>query len=480
MSVTDLGDVPPVYRIDLSLPPSERYVELARVYHDQLWLLTGLFDDLVLAFFPQKSLSWIKRASRLLLRKLYTDEETEEIKGISRVTGIKLYLLVAFNVLLDLLMGCTSGGALAQPASGEARMLHFRTLDWAMDNLRQLVVQLEFVRSPEDEVLATSITYVGYVGVLTGVRRGLSLSLNFRPYHNETGTLDNYRFYANHLLVLLGVRRSVSSLLRQYLIPPPPPRTPKTGLFTRLFKSTKSCPCSSVASLDYISATLPRVPTTAAYLIFSDGSKTLVVEKDHRTAVAASSTSFIVATNSDLKTFSPGYVIPESTRQSFALAGEGAIGMNDLILDSRERQALMQGFWDKKVMEKQKSQVPRRSDFRRANLARRNPPRKARPGASSSSEAQDSTAGCSRAPSSYELQPWGCSSADGSARVTASLPEIVEWTSTYPITNEMTHFTVVMDALEGDVVWIGRYMFPLQWVGSDDHDEHDNNAGRPQ
>ena len=60
-------------------------------------------------------------------------------------------------------------------ASGpdEQRMLHFRTMDWGMDPLRGVLVELEFVRSrsPEPEkAIARTVTYAGFVGVLTGVR----------------------------------------------------------------------------------------------------------------------------------------------------------------------------------------------------------------------------------------------------------------------------------------------------------------------
>lgn len=89
-----------------------------------------------------------------------------------------------------------------------------------MDPLRELVVQLDFVRENQPgedgqggkEVLASSITYVGFVGVLTGVRKGLSASLNFRPVHNDSmlsRERRNLAFYVNHLLVLLGRRQSI-------------------------------------------------------------------------------------------------------------------------------------------------------------------------------------------------------------------------------------------------------------------------------
>jgi hypothetical protein len=52
-------------------------------------------------------------------------------------------------------------------------MMHFRTLDWGMDGLRDVLVVLEFVRSESEtpeKVLYRTVSYAGFVGVLTGVR----------------------------------------------------------------------------------------------------------------------------------------------------------------------------------------------------------------------------------------------------------------------------------------------------------------------
>jgi hypothetical protein len=97
---------------------------------------------------------------------------------MSKASGVPLYFFIALNVLLDSLLGCTSGGALVSPSStkgdaGKERMMHFRTLDWDMPILRSVLVVLEFVDSKSvepEKVMATSITYAGFVGVLTGVR----------------------------------------------------------------------------------------------------------------------------------------------------------------------------------------------------------------------------------------------------------------------------------------------------------------------
>lgn len=480
-NVTDLGDVPPIHRIDLSLPPSERYVQLAQIYREQLRSLPDIFDEFLLVL-PDKSRVLAKGAARLLLRKLYSDEETEEIKGISKVTGVDLYLLVALNVVMDS-MACTSGAALSQQGNdSQAKMLHFRTLDvGGVDPLRKLVVQLEFVRSPEtDRVLATSITYVGFVGVLTGVREGLSISLNLRPKHDKSSPLRNCRFYANDLLVLLGARQSISSLLRQYLLPPAP-QEPSGSASSRLFKGKTSKAKANpnahahAASLDTISATLPTIPTTAAYLIFCDASRTLLVEKDYRTAATFTSSSFIVATNCDAETTPrPSDDMSGSSHRDVGVATKGATPnvMEGLFGDSIRRRERMQGFWNEKEKEKEKAIAKRESQTASQQSStrgvKRNPESATNPTDKNESTSSGRNRCCSNTPdthkasqqqsrSSGKAKEQENGSGEETTMATAALSEIVQWTSTYPITNELTHFATIMDPLEGRIAWIRRY-----------------------
>jgi hypothetical protein len=165
------NDVPPTYTIDLSLPPAERYVQVAQDFQSQLRDLTTLFDEVVSGFPIPLSLASIKTIAKFFLRRVHSTEQTEELQGISQTVGVDMYLLVAFNVLLDLFMGCTSGGVKVFADDGMgSKMCHFRTLDWEMAKLRAVVVQWEFVDKPKGKVLARGVGYVGFVGVLTGVR----------------------------------------------------------------------------------------------------------------------------------------------------------------------------------------------------------------------------------------------------------------------------------------------------------------------
>lgn len=167
----------PTYRIDLGLPPEDRYVELAADFSERMRAVIPLFDDILLQVLVYRPLVFVvKLLARLLLRSVFDDEQTREIRSISAVAGVDLHLVVALNTLLDCLLGCTSGAVTVRTGrerSSPGRLMHFRTLDWGMPSLRDLLVTLEFVNSRSatpDQVLARSVSYAGLVGSLTGAR----------------------------------------------------------------------------------------------------------------------------------------------------------------------------------------------------------------------------------------------------------------------------------------------------------------------
>jgi beta subunit of N-acylethanolamine-hydrolyzing acid amidase len=388
----------PKYTIDLSLLPRERYRALALTYNHVIQGITPLFNQLLGDLgIREKYHPSINRMAGLLLRGVHSQIETAELKGIAEVTGLSMYLLVAFNVVLDLLMGCTSGGVRStRPGrlSGESSMLHFRTLDWGMDPLREIIVQLEFVRSKSkapDEVVARSVTYVGYVGVLTGVRPNLSMSLNFRPMHNTHTRSGHFRFYFHHLLVLLGLRPSISSILRSYL-----------------FNESES---DGPTDLTSISSKLAPQHTTAAYLIFSDGETTMTMEKDYGDAVTRKSSNFIVITNHDRDWESPQGE-KQGTEPGPSTSVARLDSLRELLDESQERKECIGRKWRKEVWNQ--TRQSRRSTSR----------------------------------------------VEEEVVVAISEAEAIRWVSDWPTTNETTHYAVVMDPKEGQVVWGHAYAEP--------------------
>ncbi|CAI7596871.1 unnamed protein product [Penicillium crustosum] len=402
---------PPIFRINLSNPPEERYKALAHIYKDRMRSVTSIFDDVIHNLspnIPTKPIHWL---ARLFLRRLYTDEETAEISGISHVTGISLYLLICLNVVLDLLMGCTSGGVRMLDGLW-TRMVHFRTLDWGMDPLRDLIVQLEFVRDDApDKVLATCITYVGFVGVLTGVRKDLSISLNFRAVHDSR---RNVGFYFNYLLVLLGLRQSITSLLRHV-------------------EGEGSTRLSNTSTLEEILEEVPCLRTTAAYLIFCDGSSIVAMEKDYQTAFWRRSSSFLIKTNHDEDTAS---VMDEAIANDRGYTGlrvvDGMQSMAEIIEESKERQASMQEKWDRRV----KDHGVFQQQLKRRRVKNDSLPR-----------------------SQAMHLKWKRNTKirEEESEVSVTLGTVLGWLCSDPIVNEDTHYAVLMDPIQGRFLYSGQF-----------------------
>jgi len=134
---------PPLYSIDLSLPPESRYAQICNDYKEEMVELAKIYDELLSSTpFPR----FYGFLARHLLRKVFSKEETEEIRGIANATGTPIHLVVAYNTFLDLFSGCISGGVQAKGGSGStASMLHFRGLDWEMEPLRNMIIRAEYL-----------------------------------------------------------------------------------------------------------------------------------------------------------------------------------------------------------------------------------------------------------------------------------------------------------------------------------------------
>ncbi len=112
---------------------------------------------------------------------------SEELEGISKQSGLPLGKLVALQLTYEASTCCTS---IIVPSERDNQAPHhIRTMvilivsyvfqDWAMDFLKPLTIEVEFQSKGITQYIAT--TWVGYVGVLTGMRPfGYSISVNFR------------------------------------------------------------------------------------------------------------------------------------------------------------------------------------------------------------------------------------------------------------------------------------------------------------
>lgn len=314
---------PPRLTINLSHAPDHRYDEVA-AYMKQCLDLPKLFNSILEDLTGPAIAAILKIPIHLTMRRLHSEEEDAEIRGISRGTGVPRALLVMFNVFVDMIMGCTSGGArVTMPAHDRgdrscvgdvegtpagagcptaSRMFHFRTLDWGGTKLRRIIIELDFVAFDGGPVVASTLTYFGYVGVLTGVRPGLSVSLNRRPWHDRSTFIRRVRYRCHQVMVVFGLRPGISSLLRGLLFNNITGSTMSTEDAESRSFLWRPSDCSERESRDMLAILqeLQLAPSTAAYLILCTPTHVYNIEKDHRSASWTSSNHFILTCNNDV------------------------------------------------------------------------------------------------------------------------------------------------------------------------------------
>ncbi|KAI1338710.1 beta subunit of N-acylethanolamine-hydrolyzing acid amidase-domain-containing protein [Xylariaceae sp. FL0016] len=435
MTTPEVARTPiPVYTIDLALPPQERYVAMTADFAPRMRSLTFLFDDLLSQLFESAWLrALLKGLSRVCLRRVYDSKENEELQGISKASGVPMYLLVALNNLLDCLLGCTSGAVPTSPkkstangnttsAAEEVRLMHFRTLDWGMGPLRELLVVLEFVDSSADDphlVIARSITYAGFVGTLTAVRKKMSISLNFRPNHDY----PSKKLRLHQLLVLLGQRRSVGSIMRAFLFKDR--KAWHSGNPTSKYSDSDRMDKKFDSDLEKEALILAFKPSAPCYLILCTGQEAAVVEKDYITARVRTSTSFIAQTNHDIRETddtTPEIGITNDERRDII---SSPFDIQDWVEESSDRLQCVQRKWERR----KKSYNSMMANKREASMRSHN-----RQHGDMHLDVQ-------------ELE---------GIRPSVSEKTLQKWLREYPTTNECTHFATILDPHSGTIRWVVR------------------------
>nr|XP_053635847.1 acid ceramidase-like [Cherax quadricarinatus] len=198
----------PVYIVDLDLPPLQRWAPLMK---DKGPLLVDLVDDVKMLITSLVG----ERVFEIIFNSLSKVATTlpypfyEELVGISAFSELPLSIVTLYNIFYEALTLCTS--IIAQDPNGQ--LYHGRNLDtgvflgWDKKNhtwkvaekLKPLTVELDWKKN--GSTLFRSVSFAGYVGVLTAVKQDkftFSLDKRFALNGGFMGLLewilfDNYK-----------------------------------------------------------------------------------------------------------------------------------------------------------------------------------------------------------------------------------------------------------------------------------------------
>lgn len=175
----------PRYEINLDVHPHERWNQVVDIYSADLQRIVANVDALYesLLGYHLGGLADATISTVLALVTHYSNRVAyhDELQGIADRAQVSFGRLVVLQLLYELLAACTSVIQL----DGNKVPVHARTLDWEHAFLRGLTVEYDFVRGGELVYSATS--WVGYVGIFTGMRASSwAVSLNYRAHDRQS------------------------------------------------------------------------------------------------------------------------------------------------------------------------------------------------------------------------------------------------------------------------------------------------------
>lgn len=162
------------YQIDLCLDPKQRWNRIILDHKENILKTLETIESNINSIFGNGILSNLISKFFSGLTSLGAVMYYKEIEGIAELLGISVGKVAMLQLAYEFNTSCTS----ILYKNGD-EVLHYRTMDWNMLELKPLTIEVEFKRNGIPIFVAT--TWPGYVGILTGMRIGTyAVSINYR------------------------------------------------------------------------------------------------------------------------------------------------------------------------------------------------------------------------------------------------------------------------------------------------------------
>ena len=158
------------YDINLDLDPSERWKHVMTDYNILFKEVMVEIDSIITGHGILGSV--INVSSDVIYRLMNNIMYKEELQSISKLANIPMNKLILCQIIYEIFSACTS-----VVIRGENN-IHFRTMDWEMDFLKKITIKVRFMKN--NKLLYEAVTWVGYVGIVTGMSRNHSIAVNYR------------------------------------------------------------------------------------------------------------------------------------------------------------------------------------------------------------------------------------------------------------------------------------------------------------
>lgn len=173
-----MSSLSPKYIVDLDKKPSERWIHILNQNKEALLnVKTQLLKNINLG-----NLYCVLSFMIKIYKFFGSIAFVEEIESIAKVMKTDFELVLILQLIYEASACCTS-----VITNVNNKQTFFRTMDWPMEFLKDVTIDVDFVKN--DKVIYRATTWVGYVGILTAtVPNKYSLSINYRRTKNMSFT----------------------------------------------------------------------------------------------------------------------------------------------------------------------------------------------------------------------------------------------------------------------------------------------------
>ncbi|KAJ3602876.1 hypothetical protein NHX12_030621 [Muraenolepis orangiensis] len=194
---------PPLLNISLDEPPEARWAPILEVF--DINFLNKAMAEIIDSTVPR----WVHEAVAPLvvaLEKYIPQPYAGEIRGLAQHAGASVSDIILLNFAYEISAFCTS--IVAQDTEGN--VYHGRNLDYPKAVLRNLTVNIHFIK--QGEVVYRGTSFAGYVGLWTG-----QSPKRFTISGNQRGKDRWWNWWKNVVSALLLKSSPVSWLIRETL-----------------------------------------------------------------------------------------------------------------------------------------------------------------------------------------------------------------------------------------------------------------------
>lgn len=170
----------PLFELNLNLHESIRWKHIIEHYKDQLDDIVLEINETLEKITSSVYFNWIISPIINIFKSFNCCMYADELVYFSKVFNISFEKLLILQLYYEISAACTSIGTKINNKNAM-----FRTMDWPLDFLKKLTLDLKVTKN--NNILYYATTWLGYVGMLTiTVPNSHSLAINFRSTQTTT------------------------------------------------------------------------------------------------------------------------------------------------------------------------------------------------------------------------------------------------------------------------------------------------------